>query len=144
MPHAADQWQQGTSIMAGAVLLGVQKGIERYNAAFPDPFYSDHIGTYLVPVFIIGTAVSFMPAVIAASREIPTVRKIFLLDAAAPLAIFMLLALPFGDPLARQAIHLLISLAVCGGVIAWASTLLEALTTERRATVTSPPHHLQK
>ena len=130
--------------MAGAVLLGVQKGIERYNAAFPDPFYSDHIGTYLVPVFIIGTAVSFMPAVIATSREIPTVRKIFLLDAAVPLSIFVLLALPFDDPLARQAIHLLVSLAVCGGIVAWVSTLLEALTMEKRATIASPPHHFQE
>ncbi len=131
--------------MADAVLLGVQNGIERYNSAFPDPFYSDHIGTYLAPVFIIGTAVSLMPAVIAASREIPTVRKIFLRDAVAPLAIFVLLALPFGDPGSRgKAIDLLISLAVCGGIIAWVSTLFEALTTsEKRPPIKSPPHQIR-
>jgi len=55
--------------MAGAALLGVQHGLERFNASFPDPFYSNDIGTYLLPVFILGAAASFLPTAIAMSRS---------------------------------------------------------------------------
>ncbi len=85
-------------------------------------------GVYLAPLFFLYIGVSFAPTAVGLVRHCSGMRKIILLNAAPPLLVFLLTLLFLYWPSAAGFGDVVILLTLCGGFLAWVSTMIDAAT----------------
>jgi hypothetical protein len=114
--------------MDAEALHGVERQIERYNDALSPFTHGADLSAYAGPLFIAYVGLSLIPTAVGLARHYYDVRRIFALNAATPLLVFLLCIAFVHSPVPGGLGDALILLVVAGGFVLWISTLVDAAT----------------
>ncbi len=115
-----------------AALIELQHRLERFNDSIYGSGHAVDLGRYVLPLFLVYCAFSFVPTFVATARQAYGARRILLLNAAAPAALF-LACLLFSYVAVDASLEALVALAIlCAGAVSWISTLIDATTAPPR------------
>jgi hypothetical protein len=123
---AARQGEEGHFNMAAAALLDVERQLEGYNDALSPLTHGADLSAYAAPLFIAYVCLSLVPTAVGLARHYYDVRRIFALNAATPLLVFLLCIAFVHSPVPGGMGDAFILLVVAGGFVLWISTLVDA------------------